>query len=404
MPTIRSSLYGTLALGLALSLLGDAGCAKQERYGKTHVQDLLKQFETPGLIVGEFSLARDGVADGDTLRVAGLRTSLRLLGIDTEETFKSEGDRRLYEAGWEDYLKTKRGDSARPVKAATPLGEDAKDYAKAFFKGVETVRLERDHPKDIRGRFGRYLVYVFAKKDGAWVNYNVECVRDGMSPYFSKYGFSRRFHEQFVAAQEEARAKKIGVWDPSLQHYPDYPERLEWWDARADFIRGFELDAAGQENYVTLTHWDALLKLEAHVDREVVMLGSVGRVILNDKGPTRVLLSRRQRQDFPLIFFDNDVFGTSRIARFKGEFVRITGTVTRYRNKRRKTSELQIVVNLPGQVNGSERMRNYSGWGDPEEETRGALGGLRDAPGVLPDTPDDLPDTPANEEKKNATE
>jgi hypothetical protein len=253
------------------------------------------------------------------------------------------------DAGFEAYLEAKRGDSPRPVKCATPLGEEAKEFAKGFFDGVEKVRLERDHPKEIRGRYGRYLTYVFARKDGRWVNYNVECVRAGMSPYFSKYGYSRRFHEEFVQAQQEARAARLGIWSPDGQHYPDYDERLVWWNRRADFIQAFEREAADRRDYIVLTNWDAMRRLEQNEGKEVTVLGSVGEVKLGDRGPTRVSLG-----GFPLIFFDKDVFGSSGIAAFQGEYVRVRGIVTRYHDKRRQRDELQMVISLPGQIAGPE--------------------------------------------------
>ncbi len=356
-------LPAALMVALVLPTSGCFGGSKRaRRLKKSEIQKRLKAFETPGVLVGEFPLARRAIVDGDTVRVAGLDTSTRLLAIDTEETFKSDSDKRLFEAGFDAYLKAKRGDSLKPVKAATPLGEDAKEYAVKFFDGVHTVRLERDHPKEIRGRFNRYLTYVFVKREGEWVNYNIECVRTGMSPYFTKYAYSRRFHDEFVAAQKEAREKKLGIWNPDLQHYPDYPERLGWWNARADFIREFEREAEGKDNYIVLTNWDALRRLEQNEGKEVVVLSTVGKIKLGDKGPTRVMLSRRMLGDFPLIFFDKDVFGSSGIARFRGEFVKVTGTVTRYHDKYKKRDELQIVINLPGQVVGSDKVPDYSGW------------------------------------------
>ena len=357
--------------GLALLLPACQGSKRVRRLQKAEVQKRLRQLETPGLLIGEFPLARRAVVDGDTVKVAGLDTSLRLLAIDTEETFKSEQDRRLYEQGFDEYLKAKRGDSPKPVKVASPLGEDAKKYAEEFFKGVNVVRLERDHPKEIRGRFNRYLAYVFVKRGGEWVNYNIECVRAGMSPYFTKYSYSRRFHDQFVAAQNEAREKGLGIWDPRREHYRDYPERLKWWNARADFIKQFETDAVGKNNFIVLTNWDSLRRLEAHQDKQVVVLATVGDVKIGDRGPTKVMLGRRLLGDFPLIFFDRDVFGTSNIVRWSGEFVRVTGTVTRYRNKHTNKEELQIVVSLPGQIEGSRLVPNFSGW-DAEAEAEQA--------------------------------
>lgn len=348
------ALRGATAL-VVLALL--AGCTGRSyvarRYDRSRLEETLSRLETPGLVLGEFSLPPNAVVDGDTIKVAGLDTSLRLLAIDTEETFKHDEDRRLYAAGWQHYLEAKGALSGKPKKLATPLGEEAKRFAQRFFAGVRRVRLERDHPKDVRGRYNRYLAYVFAMKDGQWVNYNVECVRAGMSPYFTKYGYSRRFHDQFVQAQREAREAGRGIWDPTLEHDPDYEIRLKWWNARADFIQAFEAEGRGRDDYISLTHWDALRQIEDHVGREVELLATVSDIRLGDRGPTKVLLSRRMMNDFPLIFFDKDVFGSSGLARCKGEFVRVRGIPTRYFNKYRKKYELQIVVTLPRQILGS---------------------------------------------------
>lgn len=325
----------------------------ERRLQRKQAQARLAAFESAGLVIGEYALAPKAIVDGDTIRVEGVSQSLRLLAIDTEETFKSDTDRRLYEQGWEAYLKAKRGDSPRPVKMATPLGEDAKAFADAFFADVEVVRLERDHPKEIRDFYNRYLTYVLAQKGGVWLNFNVECVRAGMSPYFTKYGYSRRFHEEFIAAQNEARAARRGIWDPTRQHYPDYDVRLKWWNARGEFLRRFEQQAVGREHWVILTNWDSMSRLEKLEGQEVVVLGAVGEIRLGDRGPTKVLLSRRMHSNLPLIFFDKDVFLGSGVAGMKGEFVKARGVVTRYRNPRSKRDELQIVVNMPSQIEGS---------------------------------------------------
>lgn len=372
MNPLRRSRFTLLPLGLsALFALGSLGCPgpdsrRTRRYKKSMLQESLQRFETTGLLIGTFPLATNAVIDGDTIRVSGLKTTLRLLAIDTEETFKKDKERRLYEQGWDFYLKTMTDDGRKLAKMATPLGDEAKKFAEAFFSGVQAVRLERDHPREIRGRFDRYLTYVFAKKDGRWVNYNLECVRAGMSPYFTKYAYSRRFHSEFVAAQEEARKNERGIWDPKKQHYTDYDRRLVWWNARADFIQEFEKEAAGKPNYVVLTNWDALRRLQDHVDKEVVLLGSVASIQLGDRGPTRVMLARRRGADFPLIFFDKDVFGSSGIARHSGEYVRVTGRVAQWFNKFRKRYELQIVVNLPGQIRGSDKVPASGRW-NPEK-------------------------------------
>ena len=208
----------TAALAALLAL--SAACAESrqsQRYSREKVQTSLKRLETPGLVLGEFALAGKPVIDGDTVRVEGLDSTLRLLALDCEETLKDEQSRRDVEDDWPKYLKDKRGDKKHPTKAGTPLGEEAKKFAIKFFQGVRTVRLERDHPKEIRDRYDRYLTYVFVQRGGKWVNYNVEAVRAGMSPYFTKYSYSRRFHDDFVVAEKEARDARRGIWNVGFQ-------------------------------------------------------------------------------------------------------------------------------------------------------------------------------------------
>ncbi|MCO4764536.1 MAG: thermonuclease family protein [Myxococcales bacterium] len=347
---LRRALITLTALSVALA--STAGCGGGKRAGRYDVDQLHKSLKNPdalGVNMGEFALpAQNGIIDGDTIRVQGLKSTLRLLGIDTEETFKKEKNRALFAQGWTTYLDYHKKNSHGPVKIATPLGTAAKDFAVAFFKGVKVVRLERDHPKEIKGRFGRYLTYVLVRRKGKWVNYNVECVRAGMSPYFAKYSYSRRYHKEFAAAQEEARKAKRGIWKPGAQHYDDYPRRLAWWNSRGDFIRTFEAEAKTRSNYIVLTHWDAIARIRAHMGKKVVILATVGALRRGRRGPARVMLSRRQRSDFPLIFFDKKLVAASNVMRASGNFIRVTGVVSEY--KRRRRAQLQIIVSKPEQI------------------------------------------------------
>lgn len=342
-------VIGRLAtVALALAASAASAHADRKRYSRKQAQQALTQRDQPGLVIGEFSLT--AVLDGDTIKVDGLDSSLRLVGIDTEETFKHEADRRGADAGLDDYRTAKRGESARPVKMATPMGEAAKAFAKQFFAGVDRVKLERDHPAEIRDRYNRYLAYVLVKRGAAWLNYNVECVRAGMAPYFPKYGNSRRFHAEFVAAEAEAKRAQRGIWAPGAPGYTDYAEREAWWQARGAFVDAFRKDAEGQADHIDITHWDALQQLEARLGRPVVLLGLVGDVRPGERGPTKVTLSRRLGSDFPLMFFDQGVLAASGIATWRGEFVVVTGVPTLYENKRSHEKQLQLVVDRASQV------------------------------------------------------
>jgi endonuclease YncB( thermonuclease family) len=339
---------------LTVALVAPWGCQSTKsarRYSKAEAAKTLAKLEKVGLVIGDFAVAgASAVIDGDTIRVTGLQSSLRLLAIDTEETFKYDWERQAFAAGWDAYLQKMRGDSDRPVKMATPLGEDAKKWAEAFFEGVTQVRLERDHPGEIRDYYGRYLSYVMVRRNGEWLNYNLECVRAGMSPYYTKYGRSRRFDQEFEQAQRQAREAQLGIWRPGAHAYPDYPERLAWWSKRAEIITRFEREMVEDPSLVALTRWDAVLQLEQRLGKPVVVLGSVNEVRLGDRGPTVVKLARNRSNNFDVVFFDKDVFLASGIAASRGEYVRVRGVVQKYLDKTRNVERLQIQVTLPGQI------------------------------------------------------
>ncbi len=347
--TIRPVLSLLLAAGLV------AGCSSTksgQRYTREQAAQLLQKLETVSLELGEFPIeGGNAVIDGDTIRVRGLDSSLRLLAIDAEETFKHDDEKKAFNSGWERYVAQMKGTSTRPVKYATPLGEEAKSWAQSFFDGASSVRLERDHPGEIRDYYNRYLVYVMVKKDGAWLNYNLECVRMGYSPYFVKYGRSRRFHREFVEAQKRAMEAKLGIWAPGKMHYDDYPERLRWWGQREAAITRFEKQMEERPGeYVALTRWDAMLKLEQKIGKEVTLLGAVSDVRYGEKGPSVVKLSRNRGNDFDVVFFDKDVLLASGAQYKRGEYIQVRGVVNKWRDSHRNVDKLQLVVSLPGQV------------------------------------------------------
>src|SRR5262249_42068131 len=164
-PPMRSVIWTA-----ALFAVGCASAAKplpsERKAERRATQKELATLEAPGLVIGEFQLsAKNAIIDGDTIRVQGLDSTLRLLGIDAEETFKHETARRACEAGWHQYLKDQRRTSGQPVKMAPPLGDEAKVFSQHFFDGVTTVRLERDHPKEVLDYYNRYLAYVMVQRD-----------------------------------------------------------------------------------------------------------------------------------------------------------------------------------------------------------------------------------------------
>jgi len=62
--------------------------------------------------------------------------------------------------------------------------------------------------KRLRGNKGRLLAYVFL--DGK--NLNLYLVRQGLSPYYTKYGKSEKFDSEFRTAEKQARKEKLNIW------------------------------------------------------------------------------------------------------------------------------------------------------------------------------------------------
>jgi len=123
------------------------------------------------------------VVDGDTIVVnyQGKSEKVRLLCVNTPESVHPDKKQNI------------------------PMGKAASCYTESRLMG-KYIDLEFEGP--IRGRYGRLLAYVFV--DGA--NFNLELVRQGLSPYYAKYGFSQKYHEEFKEAERYARNHKLNIW------------------------------------------------------------------------------------------------------------------------------------------------------------------------------------------------
>lgn len=84
---------------------------------------------------------------------------------------------------------------------------EAREALKYIVRGG-VVTLEFEKPSvEKRDVYGRLLAYVIA----GGVNANIEIVRLGWSPYWTKYG-KGRLSQEFGKAEQEAREKKAGMW------------------------------------------------------------------------------------------------------------------------------------------------------------------------------------------------
>jgi len=129
------------------------------------------------------------VIDGDTIDIhyGEKKERIRLLNVDTPESVHPDKTRN------------------------TSLGKQASDYTKKRLSG-KYVSLEFEGKR--KGKYGRLLAYVILDN----TNFNLELVQNGWSPYYTKYGKSKRYHEKFRLAQKQAQLRRVNIWiDPARQ-------------------------------------------------------------------------------------------------------------------------------------------------------------------------------------------
>jgi len=298
-------------------------------------------------VIGEFTVSK--ILDGDTFRFEGLDKSTRLMGIDTEETFKdSDAEMKVNDISsyWAEYYAHKKDSSNKPAKIESPFGYDTWQWTKELFKDVVKVRIEVDDYKRVIDMFNRYLVYIIAiKEDGTEFNYNIECVKQGYSPYFSKYGYVARFDKEFKAAQKYAQDNKLGIWSGKELCYPDYYERLKWWDRRGDQIRKFETEYAGKPGYFSMLDQSDFNKLVKHVGDSITIFGTISRVI-TDNNPYIAKLEINEYDTIDLVFFKQnmELLKELKLDDPVGYYIYAKGKLSEYKGKK------QIIIEDKSQV------------------------------------------------------
>jgi micrococcal nuclease len=160
-------LFPLLALALA-------GCQPTAEPAKNLAPDGPSVLDTVSEPTGgEYPVTR--IVDGDTLHLDrnGEDVTVRLLRINTRE----------------------RGEWGY---------KQGQTELKRLVEGKRVRLASDDEPKD---RYGRELAYIFVGDK----NINLEMVRSGWSPFFTRYG-KGQYADAFAKAEAEAREAKRGLW------------------------------------------------------------------------------------------------------------------------------------------------------------------------------------------------
>ncbi|KAI0561288.1 ribonucleate (deoxynucleate) 3'-nucleotidohydrolase [Gracilaria domingensis] len=264
---------------------------------------------------------RERVVDGDTIRAyppAHSRAeSLRILNLDTEESFKF---------------------GSKPV---TPWGKAAKKYASDFFRDQKEVIIEFPGTEPVeeclvkyRGTFGRLLVWVH-RVDG--VDFTERMIRLGYSPYYNKYGNAEfeSHHRRYILAERDAQMAERGVWDQVKVNgrvIRNYPSLCTWWSLRADIIdryraarksgvlvyntrKDFPILQVEAEKETTVTVFTEVrnIRRTSSEDGSIAAVASIG----NDDRPVQIYVPDASSKEGEQILelFRTRYMGTSRVPR-----------------------------------------------------------------------------------------
>jgi len=138
-------------------------------------------------IAGQYKVVR--VVDGDTIVIKynGKYEKVRFLCVNTPESVHPDKKQNI------------------------PMGKVASRYTQKKLLGKH-IDLEFEGNR-LRGNYGRLLAYVFVDRE----NFNIDLVRQGLSPYYTKYDKSQKYDSEFRAAEKQARKEKLNIWgDPEL--------------------------------------------------------------------------------------------------------------------------------------------------------------------------------------------
>ncbi len=234
------------------------------------------------------------VIDGDTIVVDifGCEETLRLLCLDTEES---------------------RDGGSKPK---TNAGVAAKEFAREFFSERDgsfsriNVEFDTDEPVDVclsrrRGSFGRLLCYVW--KDG--LNYNLETVARGFSPYFLKYGRSRIYDKELLDAERVSQKSRLMIWDENTNaggKKRDYDQLIPWWYVRASIVDRFRLACMERDILSVKSDYEKIVALAKKREEAALFIDLQGEFGLTRSGSGAFLKTGSHLRPFNIWMPDVD--------------------------------------------------------------------------------------------------
>lgn len=145
-------------------------------------EEVLSTENTARVFIADFTVTK--VIDGDTIEVVikGVKTKIRVIGINTPETVD-------------------------PRKDVECFGKEASDKAKSILLN-KIVRLEEDMTQNNIDKYGRLLRYIFTQDKN---DFGLEMIREGFA-YEYTYADPYKYQASYIEAQKSAQSNLKGLW------------------------------------------------------------------------------------------------------------------------------------------------------------------------------------------------
>ena len=190
----------TLLLGFPLVIFLMVGCSSNpEQLDPIVPTATLPAANDKNLTLDSEKIIIARIIDGDTIEVqlpTGLKDTVRLMGVDTPETSKSNRSDE-YEG---------ITDIACLDMWGTKATEFTKNYLLGGIQNHRLVVLESDSLTGERGHYNRLLAYVIVDD----IDFNGVLIKNGYARVYIEEPFSKA--SEYLSLQKSARDKNLGLW------------------------------------------------------------------------------------------------------------------------------------------------------------------------------------------------
>ena len=348
-PTMSMIRRASLLVLAATVALAACGPPRPRATSASRRRSRCCKLETPGLVIGEFTLA----GKGRRRRHDPRRRSRQLAAPARRSTPRRRSRTRRPPRGRGRLAEVPRRPSAaaakRPVKMATPIGEDAKQFAKHVLRrrAARSASSAIIPARSATATTATSPTCSSRRAARGSTTTSRPCA-PACRPYFTEVRLlapvPRRVRRRRGRGAQGASAAS---GTPARRPTPTTPSARRGGTRAASSSRRSQRRRPRPRRLHRLTHWDAIGAARGEPSaRRSHVLGTVGEVRARRPRPDPRDAERAgSSRDFPLVFFDQDVFAAVRDRPLEGRVRRASPASRRStRTSTTKQKQVQIVI------------------------------------------------------------